>query len=687
MKTKNNKINLIKNKLAVLLLLFFVVLLGGCNIVYSSSSNIELEVDNGYSISAYHIDVVVNENNSYNITETLKVDFGSYSQFGPSRGIYRYIPYKQNISVYNEETQTEIVKEYNVKLNIVKAYETNSNTSYNLLENENGNTIIRIQEDQLVNGKTREYRYEYTYDIGYDRIEFKDFMYFNLLGYDINTIVNNFTFKITLPKGFEEFDNFSPQPNFYIGKYSESNTPSEHVSFLVNENVLQGSVNKTLQPFEAVTINLDLPNNYFNQVTKPSNTLQFIIIGLILIVAIVVIMLSMLLNKNKQIVSPVEFYPPNDMDSVLMSYTITGQIGMKKMTSLVIYFASKGYLNIIEDNKKLSLQKVKDLNKDAPAYQHTVFNALFENSENEKTTEVKTSEKGASENDDSANKNTNPIIPLSKIEKTAGQHLYGAQMVAKTSFGQRINKTSILHSLLIMLISVIPALAFGAIYSYNIGSDERLIPLMFLIILTVLIYFVGFRTSKQIYFNKVSNIAPFIAIIVAIIIAFVTTTVFNDAVLDPYSLKYFMLMPAVIAACVAPKVLRLNDDYFESFGRVLGFRKTLLLTEKKRMEVLLKDDPSYFYNILPYAYVLDITDEFSKKFEGLAMQKPNWYYTNNTTVFDIIIFNRLLTMSLTNFSARSMTAIAPKSGGRIGGGGFGGGFSGGGFGGGGIGRA
>ena len=39
------------------------------------------------------------------------------------------------------------------------------------------------------------------------------------------------------------------------------------------------------------------------------------------------------------------------------------------------------------------------------------------------------------------------------------------------------------------------------------------------------------------------------------------------------------------------------------------------------------DNPEYFYNILPYAYVLGVSDKWMKKFEGITMEAPHWYYS------------------------------------------------------------
>lgn len=95
---------------------------------------------------------------------------------------------------------------------------------------------------------------------------------------------------------------------------------------------------------------------------------------------------------------------------------------------------------------------------------------------------------------------------------------------------------------------------------------------------------------------------------------------------------------------------------------------------------LVDEDPQIFYTILPYAYVLGVTDAWSKQFEDIALSKPSWYYDPNMTNFNTIYFMTALNHNMNSYQT-NMSTVASNSSGS---GGFGGGgFSGGGFGGGG----
>jgi uncharacterized membrane protein len=91
------------------------------------------------------------------------------------------------------------------------------------------------------------------------------------------------------------------------------------------------------------------------------------------------------------------------------------------------------------------------------------------------------------------------------------------------------------------------------------------------------------------------------------------------------------------------------------------------------------DNPEYFYNILPYAYVLGVSDKWIKNFEGITLKQPDWYYGPSFTSMTMYHF-----MHHAMPMAQQVMTAKPNSngsGGSFGGGG--GGFAGGGFGGGG----
>jgi uncharacterized membrane protein len=127
-----------------------------------------------------------------------------------------------------------------------------------------------------------------------------------------------------------------------------------------------------------------------------------------------------------------------------------------------------------------------------------------------------------------------------------------------------------------------------------------------------------------------------------------------------------------------------TDDGHEVKQRINGFRIFLEKAEKERLEMLVEENPTYFYDMLPYAYVLGVSDKWVKNFEGIAIEPPTWYFGYGST-FDRIVFYHFInrTMSSAERAMISTPQNNSSGGGFSGGFGGGGGFSGGGVGGGG----
>ncbi len=120
-------------------------------------------------------------------------------------------------------------------------------------------------------------------------------------------------------------------------------------------------------------------------------------------------------------------------------------------------------------------------------------------------------------------------------------------------------------------------------------------------------------------------------------------------------------------------------------GKILGLKNFIETAEADRINALVEENPSYFYNILPYAYVLGVTDKWAKNFENIKIEKPSWYYGDSA---DDMIFNAWFYSSMMRNCSRAVASNIKIAAEDIdtGGGGFsagGGGFTGGGFGGGG----
>ena len=145
-----------------------------------------------------------------------------------------------------------------------------------------------------------------------------------------------------------------------------------------------------------------------------------------------------------------------------------------------------------------------------------------------------------------------------------------------------------------------------------------------------------------------------------------------------YLIGYIIGLICVLGMIICAKYLPKRTSYGnEMLGKLRGFKNFLETTEKDKLEAMVMEDPNYFYNILPYTYVLGVSDKWIKKFETIALQAPSWY--DSPTKFNTIRFGTF--MNNTMASAQNVMSSKPQSnsssskssGGGISGGGSGGG--------------
>ena len=710
------KTYIIFGMLAALILISFLMLGIFFLIKQPGGSDNPTAYDNNYRYLDYTVDVVVNEDNSYDITESIQTEFQLLNVLNTneSHGIYRYIPL--NNTIYRHDGEKEIIEDYYTRItNVDVSYRVNGGikqTSY-FSSTEDGFLVLVIgDEDELVNGKIVDYSINYKFNAGYDRDKTMDFLYLNLLGEGRTTYIDNFSFSITMPKSFDR-----TATQFYVGEFGET-SGAEKLLIVFDEanNIITGQyigVDAILKD-EAITIYIKLPENYFTvNLLMPIGDIVIIALSLFILAIMVVITLKHF--SKKQIVNkPVEFFPPNDYNPPEAGFILNGYTNNKKISSLIIYWASKGYLKIdatnINDIKLTRL--VSELPENTRKYEKTLFENLFKKPSQlnikkdiknifiglqDIEAKTKNNMKDTTPGD---NKTENyeeefPTIKINNVSSQFAMSVMSAKNTVKVSNGGApVSSSSKVASVAIKILGVIPFILFSALYFYRINMQP--IILIFALALAVMQVAASIVLSYGYYLNAnesgntvlKSRLYKISIVLLSVAYLFIYMLWFNYAILDPYGLKYIVVAVALFANFCSVVFISLRENIKNDFGKLEGFRNFIEMAEKDRIKVLVNDNPSYFYDILPYAYVFNVTNEFSKKFEGFTIAPSAYIMTTN--VYDILFINMMfsnINLAISKSIAINMSKTSSSRSGGFGGGfGGGGGFSGGGFGGGGSGR-
>ena len=613
-------------KIKYLLIILFVSFIGLIN-AEALYNNYDYYIDN------YNIIINVNKNNSYDITEEIRVYFNQ-----PRHGIYRSIPLRNLVRRLDGTTTNNIVKISDVAVN--KTYTTSTS---------NGNYVLQIGDASTTVTGYQEYVIKYNYNIGKDLLKDKDEFYFNIIGSEWETVITNVTFTINMP---DEFD--SSLLGFSSGPVGST---TSDVTYKVLKNTISGSLYTPLYEGDALTIRLELPEGYFSE-AKSIYGINSIIAIIIPIISIIIASIIFYIKKrNVRIVDAIEFYPPDNYNSLEIAFLYKGNVTNKDVISLLVYLADKKYLKIEEiTNKSLTTnytttQIVKLKDYDGNKYEEYLFmESLF--------------------------KSGNKIV-LDDI----AEELYTSVYDIKNKMNSKTNKETIFASsnkkykifyITLALLSFVISTIFNIVNYYTEDLIGNIITMLFLTIMFVLII-----SSK---INKSAKIFISICVFIFSIAFFVVSSYeYMNDVLMIFSTILSIICSTIIIYFACMFNFR-TETGNKIYGRILGFKKFLETAEKDKLEALVEENPEYFYDILPYTYVLDVSDKWIKNFEGITLSAPSWYNSNND--FDIVTFNNYINTTTSKISSGvTYESSDSSSGSSSSGGGSSGGGSGGGGGG------
>lgn len=595
--------------------------------------------DNDYVIDEYYIEIDVNENNTFDITEKITAYFNI-----PKHGIFRKLPLTNTVKRLDGTTNKNVVKITDVKV-IGDDFDTYK---------ESGDYVIKIgSASRTLTGK-KEYIIKYHYNIGKDPSKEFDELYYNIIGNEWDTSISNITFKINMPKEFDK-----AKLGFSSGKYGK--TDNDKIEYEVNGSTITGRYNGTLKSYEGITVRLEMEEGYFTGYESTVDKFIYIMFGLPIIFLIISILMWKKYGDDEPIVETVEFYPPEGYNSLEIGYLYKGAAGNKDVVSMMVYLANKGYIKIeeIEEQnlffKEKTFKIIKLKEYDGNNVNERVFlNGLFRYGRKEVTMSDLTNKFYTTMNRILRNINSSKNEKKIYEKKSLNKKKYIVLMIIAT----------------FLLISIKPMLDYG--------DEEAIVGLIFPAIgFTVLFSMLFGKTpiSVKIFglvWGGMFGGIPFAAFVIPCL-----------AIEKIYLTCYIVGLACIAGMIIVYKIMPKRTKYgTEIFGKILGFKRFLETVEKEKLEMLVMDNPTYFYDILPYTYVLGISNKWISKFEEIAISSPDWY--SGTSAFSVSRFGGAMNSAM--WSATSAMTSSPSSsgGGSSGGGGFsGGGSSGGGSGGGG----
>ena len=390
-------------------------------------------------------------------------------------------------------------------------------------------------------------------------------------------------------------------------------------------------------------------------------------------------------GRDPKLVKTVEFYPPKGMTPAEVGYFYDGNIDSRDLGAMVVYMAQKGYLRIAEKNHKLRVYPLKDPDDLEKPFVSRMYHGIF----GDAPLQTGADSSGQTMPQGIAQKGVN----LGKYSSSLRSAWQAAGRMLETEYSgdnapmEQGSKRRQIGGALILCVGHFLTFLFFALASRDSA-------VMGLEIITQVLLLVGISMAikaKRLHtdgkkFRKGLRIFAAGALIA---LACSCTKVGIGWVGESAGLALLFCALIVISAICAVFMERRNQKYARELGQIFGLRNFIEKAELPKLNLLVEEDPSYFYNILPYAYVMGLTDKWIKQFENIAVPPADWYDAEDDLLgrlYWLEMMERIEELRTYTSYASSATSSSTGSSGDSGGTSYssdGGGYSGGGYGGGG----
>lgn len=598
------------------------------------------------------IDVVmdVDLSNTYHVTETIQVNF-LFERRGLIRDIethfYGYSHTIENISVTDENGQPH-------------PFSTTNHGKY--LE-------VRIGDPNIYLTGPVTYVIKYSFIMGADRNSEFDQVYWNLIGTQWSSPIQATSFRVTMPKEFDP-----ATLNVTKGAFGST----DKASWQVDGNVVTGSAG-ALRPNEALTFRVDMEEGYFSEAPLPYNPVHFYatfgILGAAILLAIAIRRKN---AANNEIIPVVSFEPPFGFNPPEMGYISSEEMIKKEdIASLIIYWASKGYLQIEEVSKQNALGSgsymtfVRKVTGDVIEndYERRLFNAMFSYGKDNRVTMEHLKHRFYKDVD--------------KAVAAVRQKFRGEQEIL-------VNSYQYLPGIIMIVVFIVAGIFIARQAAWLFGILDFVSYIITFIVLALLLFVVAaFHARKP--GNHRSEFGCIGMIIAPLVImgiyfslsgSFSLRQIFSGFAFprldDPW--LWFVIATLVLTGGLFYALMGIKKytEYArQHLGQIRGFKQFLEKAKTEELNMMFQTNPSYYYDMLPFVYVFGLTSIWEKHLKELTIPAPDWY-TGQGQFYP----GRFYVNLNNNFSTATSTPPQQSSGGGSRGG-FGGGFGGGGFSGGG----
>lgn len=355
-----------------------------------------------------------------------------------------------------------------------------------------------------------------------------------------------------------------------------------------------------------------------------------VVLGCLYGILFVVFLIYFFKRKEKyDFVTTVEFKSPNDMTPTEVGFLVDGVVDSSDISALFVYWASKKYVEISNDKKNQKMKKLVDsLPEDAKPYEKLLFSKIFV-----KNKEILIDKIASKLNDNM----TVPAI-VKEVESSIGSKYFDSKNIWLRQLFiclfAMLFYVSVMYFRLEYFADVIPIVEIFAIVSTA----------LFVMAADWLLNYFDYRHKNNSSKGRIFSFVGFLVLmsgIGALCAYFFWTDLYQVFFL--FGALIFMLF----AVLLSRNIRIYTKEGLKKLGQILGFKVFIQVAESDRIKILVEENPNVFYDVLPYAFVLGVSDKWIKQMDVVRVDNPQ--VVTEDMVSTVLIYSLLFSNHNMNF--------------------------------------
>lgn len=557
--------NHVKRFLTLIIITLLVIMAPASAFAVDASNKAE-----GYEVKNYSLDVQVNKDHTYNVHQILTVNLpANFSEF------------RSILPSGNFVLSDVLVADY----------------EYTIKSNSRGTELV-IPNIGDENATTRVIDIEYTIKEYAENNDASDMFYYDAVSPNWQVPITSLEIALHLPSDFDWSD-----LQYYAGQFGSQDV-SDRLTLNVDGDTVFLTGNKLPANF-GITFKAELPNGYWEDTLNNSWTVKFsaiLAVGLLLVIGLFWIAGGRDPKfKRRNEMHPIEGLTPADV-----GYLLYGKMRIKDIVALIVYLAIKGSLRIVEyQPKKYKLVKLEEP-KNEERFIRNVYYTLFDEVYDGRAILM----------EDLGTK----LVAISKnVELSIASGYNAKSMKACTTLSKILRFVSIV--ILSLGVGFTRILADMCVYKEPTLQQPLLLALVTMITLFAInrVFDTRFELEESVFrFLMIVSGAAY-----AITVGYVANIMAGNSGMPVIGAAIVIVYFAAMIIVLFMKSRAVGNARVAN--KLYGLRHFMSRATASDIAPLVKENPDYYYELLPYALLFSMAETWARKFKWIKATSPFFY--------------------------------------------------------------